>query len=400
MYLTKAEEAILNGELGPAKQLAAKLLVALGDRLGAEKLAPIESAHISGVSYKTMRDSGLQFLEYFSNLEGAKVCVPSTLNPAGMDTQEWEKMGIPKEFAEQQRKIIKLYSRMGVNVTCSCTPYLDGNVPRKGEIVAWGESSATIYANSVIGARTNRESATSSLLSAILGKTPYYGLHLYENRIGQLLIEVQCEITNSSDYGALGYLIGKIAGLKIPVIVGVNPRGLENKKSLGAAMAASGGVALFYTKENRYNTDYNSPNRMDKVIIDRKELYEAYEKLSTCNNTDEGLAVIGCPHCSLNELKQIQKELRWKKIRPDYKLWVFTSKTVYRKAKKLNIIPQIEKSGCEVYKDTCMIVSPIEKMGYKHILTNSAKAATYAPSFCKVNVTYMTKKDILKEITI
>ena len=180
MFLTKEEEALLAGEGGDGRQWAMELIVALGEIFGAEDLVPIRSAQLAGVSYKTVGDAGLEWLLDVSRT--SVVSVPTMLNPAGMDLKRWEEMGITEEFAAKQRSIIRAYSRMGVDLTCTCTPYLIGHAPSFGDHLAWSESSAVSYANSAIGARTNREGGPSALASAVIGKTPRYGLHLDENR--------------------------------------------------------------------------------------------------------------------------------------------------------------------------------------------------------------------------
>ena len=188
MDLTREEEAILNGEEGEGKQKAMELVTALGKIYGADDLIDITSAHLSGASYKTIDDGGLKYLEDMA-AGGAKVSVPSTLNPVGMDRERWAEMHITPEFAEKQLRIIDLYGQMGIRTTCSCTPYTGANVPSLGDHVAWAESSALSFVNSYIGARTNREGGPGALAAAILGKTANYGLHLDEKRRPTVVID-------------------------------------------------------------------------------------------------------------------------------------------------------------------------------------------------------------------
>ena len=179
MYLTKEEEKILAGEEGETLQKAMGILTALGDIYGADALIPVKSAQISGVSYKTIGDAGL---EWISDLKGT-VRVPSVLNPAGMDTENWERLGIDPAFAKKQIEILDVFKGLGVRPQCTCTPYyLKGFDVGYEDHLAWGESSAVSYANSVIGARTNREGGPSAISAALIGKTPNYGFHLPENR--------------------------------------------------------------------------------------------------------------------------------------------------------------------------------------------------------------------------
>lgn len=246
MHLTKDEEKILGGEEGETRRRAMELLVALGDLDNAERLVPISSAQISGASYKTIGDAGLDFLEEFS--KDAKTCVKATLNPIGMDREKWGEMGIPEKFARPQKRILDAYGKMGVDLTCTCTPYFIGNRPGAGEDIAWAESSTVVFANSVLGAHTNKEGGPSALAAAIIGKTPYSGLHLRENRSPKVAVKVDFKLT-SDDYTLLGYAIGKRIGQEIPLITGIDPSEDEHK-SLGAAMAASGAASMYVARDN------------------------------------------------------------------------------------------------------------------------------------------------------
>ena len=162
MHLSRNDEDILAGELGAVKQKAMEILVALGDIYEAERLVPIKSAQIAGVSYKTIGDAGL---EYLTDLTGS-VTVPTMLNPMGMDRYKWRQMGIDESFVEKQQAIIRKYELLGIDAQCTCTPYYV-NAPRKGSHLSWSESSAVSYANSVLGARTNREGGPSALAAAL-----------------------------------------------------------------------------------------------------------------------------------------------------------------------------------------------------------------------------------------
>ena len=247
LHLTSEEIAMLSGAEGRATQKAMQILVALGRIYGAERMIPVSSVQIAGVSYDNLGEAGLQFLSELAD-GGGKVRVPATLNPAGMDMENWQALGIPPEFAEKQMQVLEAFTRMGVTTTCTCTPYLIGNTPKFGEHLAWSESSAVCYANSIIGARTNREGGPSALAAALTGRTPEYGFHLKENRQPALTVVVNANLVENSDFGALGKLIGeKIEASKaIPYILGVHSATLENLKSFCASLATYGGAALFH----------------------------------------------------------------------------------------------------------------------------------------------------------
>ncbi|MCJ7742041.1 MAG: aconitase X catalytic domain-containing protein, partial [Methanoregula sp.] len=240
MYLDPEEEKMLAGEKGETRQKMLELLVALGKVFGAERLVRIRSAQVSGASYKTIGEYGLAWL---SSLD-ARVVVPAVLNPIGMPRGRWQEMGVEPAFAARQQAVIAAYERLGVNLECTCTPYYLHETSF-GDHLAWSESSAVSYANSVIGARTNREGGPGALAAALVGKTPCYGLHLDKNRKPDVIIEVKSDEKDRgiARYGALGYHAGKLVGNKIPYFRGITPNH-DQLKALGAAMAATGAVAL------------------------------------------------------------------------------------------------------------------------------------------------------------
>jgi predicted aconitase len=243
--LTREEEAMLGGEEGPGAAKLLELLVALGEVFGAERLVPVESAHIAGVSYKNLGEAGLGWLEEQAD-RGARARIKATLNPAGMDMELWREMGVPEEFAEGQRRVLEAFERMRVDPTCTCTPYLAGHVPGFGSQIAWAESSAVCFSNSVIGARTNRESGPTTLASAVTGLAALYGYRLDENRKPGAVVEIEAEMKTIMDYSALGYITGKSLGTTVPYFMGLGSPSLESKKALGAACATSGGIALWH----------------------------------------------------------------------------------------------------------------------------------------------------------
>jgi predicted aconitase len=258
MQLTIEQEEMLAGKSGQATRKAMEILFALGTIYGADRMVPVTSVQIAGVSFDNLGEAGLQFLSEMAD-GGGKARVLTTLNPAGMDLENWPALGISPEFACDQQRVIDAFSRMGVVTTCTCTPYLAGNLPHYGERLAWAESSAVCYANSVIGARTNREGGPSALAAALTGCTPSYGLHLDENRFPSITIIVDnFPATQSPEnypqhthlYGALGKLIGeKIESFpvrRVPYIRGVSRASLEELKSFCASVATYGGVALFH----------------------------------------------------------------------------------------------------------------------------------------------------------
>ncbi|MDD3399023.1 MAG: aconitase X catalytic domain-containing protein [Candidatus Methanomethylophilaceae archaeon] len=376
MYLNREEESILQGERGPGLQKAMELLVALGKVYEADGLVPISSAHLSGASYKTIGEGGIAFLEDISR--DVKVKVPSTLNPLGMDRERWSEMHVPEHFASRQLKIIDLYARMGVRTSCSCTPYTGENVPRFGDHVAWAESSALSFVNSMIGARTNREGGPGALAAALVGKTANYGLHMTENRRPTVIIEAQIE-EDPFQYTLLGQAVGKAIGNGIPFFRGIRPD-LECAKTLAAAMAASGAVAMFHVEGLTPEAVSQDVDGLERVSIGRDELRVAHDSLQQIEEPE--LLAFGCPHLTVKEMKEMAEFLRDKRKTKDVDIWFCTSREVREACP--DEVAVLERFG-PVLADTCMVVAPIETH-YKNSGSNSAKAANYLPTLCSQKV--------------
>ena len=383
MHLTKEEEKILDGEEGEVPERLFRLLVRLGDIYGAEKMIPVGSVQVAGVSYKSVGDPGLAFLEDMAS-KGAKVKVLTYLNPAGMDLENWEKLGFPKDFAKNQIRVMDAFKKMGIVVTSTCTPYLAGNLPRFREHIAWSESSAVSFSNSVIGARTNREGGPSALAAALCGRTPNYGLHLWEKRQPNVKINVDVNLDFSSDFGALGYFVGKQVKNKIPYFTGIKDANTDQLKALGAAMAASGAVALYHAENLTPEADLVEKDGLETINVSKKELDETYEKLNSGKDPD--IVILGCPHASLREISTLADKLKGKHLKKP--VWICTSRMMKEAADRMGFTEIIEKAGGNIVADTCMVVSPIERMGYKTTGVNSGKAANYLPGFCKQDVVF------------
>lgn len=393
MYLTSEEEKMYQGQYGPAVQKSMEILVALGDIYQAKKMVEITSAQISGVSYKTIGDAGLEFLEEMA--QSARVRVPSTLNPAGVDLDHWQELGFSKEFTKRQLRIVAAYQKMGITTTCTCTPYLASNLPILGSHIAWSESSAVCYANSVIGARTNREGGPGALSAAICGRTPLYGYHLESGRKASTVVEVLTEL-KGADFGALGYLVGKEVGGGVPYFQMINKPGPNDLKSLGAALASSGSVALYHVQD--ITPEYHLAMRglevgdVELMTVEESDIREVREKLSSSPRKPD-LICLGCPHASLDEVGEVASLLNGKNL--DNDLWVCTSILVKAAADRMGYTDAIEKAGGKVVTDTCMVVAPIEELDYQVIGVNSAKAAIYVPSMCGLEVVYDDLENLL-----
>jgi predicted aconitase len=369
MHLSSVEEKMLAGEEGYAVQKNMQILTALGDIFGAEKMIPVSSVQVAGVSYYNLGDAGLEYLETLAT-KGATTRVKTTLNPAGMDLENWPELGIDAEFARKQERVIRAFTNMGVIPSCTCTPYLVGNEPGRGDHIAWSESSAVTYANSVLGAMTNREGGPSALASAITGRTPAYGMHLEENRKPQVRVKIQTKLTLVPEFGALGYAVGKRIGPKIPLFEGIEGAGVEQLKSLCASIATYGGTALFHIH------DANHPQNEipeDTITIARTDIEGALRALND-EASDVDFVALGCPHCTLEEIKRIAGLLEGRKVTREF--WICTARQTMNEAAKEGYVEKIRASGAKFACDTCMAVAPL-KGRFKVLATDSAKACYY-----------------------
>ena len=375
MQLTREEEKMLEGEHGWANQVSMKILVRLGELYGATRLVPIQSAHLSGVSYKHMGDASIDFLQALAN-GGGKAKTLSTLNPSSFDPSYLTKR-YPQERLKQQSRIIDLYTKMSIKPTLTCTPYYL-HTSKQGQHLAWAESSAVTYANSVLGAWTNREGSPSALAAALIGKAPNYGMHQAANRQPNMLVKVETRLEGNEEYGALGINLGKILKDKVPMFKELGNPSDDDLKHLGAAMASSGMTALFHHQHQRIKL------HLETISIEAKDVKEAKASLCTTQETPD-LVFIGCPHCSQKELSSVAKLVEGERVRKNCELWVCTSRFMRDKEKKS--VATIERAGGHVLCDTCVLVTWLKDLGVNTLMTNSAKTAFYAPTLNEVDVT-------------
>jgi hypothetical protein len=375
MHLTPEEEELLSSDNETVAKCM-EILVAIGEIYGADRLIAIRSAQISGVSYDNIGDAGLEWLEGLN----ARVRVPAYVNPAGIDVKRWEEMGIDSEFYSKQMRVLKALQRIGAELSLTCTPYYL-HTPSFGDHLAWAESSAVCYANSVIGARTNRESGITAIASAIIGKTPCYGLHLKENRAPTIYVKVRNPNFNPS---LLGYVLGdKIPG-EVPLINLPRTVTKDELKQMGAAMAAKGNTALFHVEGvTPESGDFERPK--EKMEIDLTEF--------DSEKCVPDLIALGCPHLSSEELREIlsiSSRFYPRKVRKE--VWLFTSRKVYEENHE--VVRKLERMGFKVFCDTCMVVSPSTSK-YECVMVNSGKALTYLPKLRGVRVIFGSIKECI-----
>jgi predicted aconitase len=396
MRLNQEEKAMLEGKYGKATQKSMEILTTLGDIFEAENMIEVHGVQIAGVSYANLGEAGLEFLTEMA--EDGKVRVLTTLNPAGMDRENWQVLGIDEEFAINQNRALDAFAKMGIITTCSCTPYLIGNAPHFGQHIAWAESSAVCYSNSVIGARTNREGGPSALAAALTGRTPNYGYHLDKNRHGQVLVSVNAPVKGTDGFGVLGKIIGdKLVelGKKIPYITGISSATVEELKSFCASIATYGGTALFHMEEvtpeyNKYQKPSENTFEISQVNLDnaRAELID--------DEIEIDFVSVGCPHASIHEIANLAMLLEGKKVKKEF--WITTARPTKRIAEEAGYVKIIEDTGAKFAADTCCVVAPI-KGRFKGIMVDSAKACYYGRAKNKFKVKIGSIEQCVEEAT-
>jgi len=355
MHLTREEDQILNGEFGEGMQKAMELLVAIGDAYDAERMLPISRAHAASSG----QEGDMYFVELLANV-GASCRVPNSTNPV-YDIEYFHSIfeEIPKDQAEVARRVKEGYRRIGAILSWSCIPYLAENIPLFNETVAFSESSATPYVNSLIGARTNREAAQSALAAGVVGKTPEYGLHFRENRKGTFLVKMETSLKDEFDYSLLGYYVGNQIGYGIPVFTGVSRQPTtEELINLCSMSNTSGAMPMFHmpgftVEASTIEEAFQGEAPEDKITVTDYELKQVHEDLQTTSGKID-LVMLGCPHYTLKQVGDVARLLKGKRIRDDVAFWVCTTATVKLLAERLGYLGIIEKAGGHVVADTCI----------------------------------------------
>jgi predicted aconitase len=384
VYLTREEERIYDGESGWARQTCIRMLVRLGELFGADRLIPISSAHVSGVSYKTLGDAPIQFLKALADAD-TRVKVRTTLNPQSLDSEYLGKK-LPSRLKEPQLDILRQFERMGVTPSLTCTPYHLQRVKR-GSHNAWAESSAVVYANSVLSAWTNREGGPSALAAAAIGKTPDYGVHRPENRQARVTVRVEARLQSETELGALGVFLGKTLRDRIPAIQGLRGTSRDRLKQLCAGLATTGMANMFCFSAA-------GTKGAEMVSVERQQIEQTVGELTTASPCQPDMVYLGCPHCSLSELKRIAQRVDGKRVRRGTEFWVCTSRHTKRLAREH--VNKIEQAGGHVLDGVCTVVSWTEELGVRTIMTNSAKTAYYAPTLNRAETELAPLQDCLR----
>lgn len=405
MRLTERDEAMLNGEMGAAVQMGMRILVTMGRVYGAEKFLDIESAHIDGCLYHG--ESGIDFARRLVE-GGAQTVVPTTLNVGAVDLMHPEEFAGTAEQAAKAQELMRLYQEMGCLPIWTCAPYQTTQRPAFGQQIAWAESNAIVFANSVLGARTNRYGDFVDICAAITGRAPAVGLHLLENRRGQVVFYLQDipERLLKEDvlYPVLGYLVGSQAGNQIPVIKGLPEDVDEDQlKALGAAAASSGAVALFHvvgvTPEAETLDKALQGKRPEReIVVTLDDLRGMRGHLSTAEDGKIDVIALGSPHFSVGEFEMLLPLLR--QSPPKTEFIVCTHRLVLAALEKRGWLAELRGLGVRVVVDTCVVVAPIVRAKGGVLMTNSGKFAHYTPGNIGMQVVFGSLAECVRSASL
>jgi len=417
MFLTDEEKRMLGGEEGPGLQKSMQLLVKLGEAFDAERMIPANSAHIHcAISYDLLTEL----------TEGVSQCqVVTTTHPNAypniLDPEGCKRTGLPDNYdiyewihAGPWRKMEDIFRRLGWLLTYSCTPFYVGNLPKMGDVISWGGTSGAVTCTSMFGAAGSRESVPANVATSVTGRVPYMGMAIKENRYGQALVEVEgieFESLTNADYGALGYYIGSKTDSKNVVVTGMpGTLSLEQFRYLASPMPVSGATNICHvvgvTPEAR-TLEEAMGNRQPEMVINagKDQIKEAVDKLTTADSDEVDLVKFGCPHCSIVELRNIASLLTGKRVHPNVRLFIATSKQIYILAEDMGYIDVIKQAG-GVFTSTCVgsqdpfnLLGP--RLGVKNVATNSARSAHYSArtSGGKIKILYGSMKQCIDTAT-
>lgn len=402
MYLDSAQEGLLKGEGGDAKRIAMEMLTKVGDAVGAESLVPIRSAHVRA-DYLDLHDEGVELFEHLA-ASGGEFGVPTTANPASIDLVDWESFGISSEFAREQVRLCTAYYRLAGMPCWTSVPYQVCNFPKPGETVAWADPNSVVFANSILGSRTNRLTGRTDLACAILGMTPKFGMLLDDNRVADVVFRAPSGILSDLDYRSLGYLIGKSVGARVPALDGVPQDAVsDDLKHLGAAAASAGPLAMIHylgiSGDSRALGVAATGRMSERIDVSRSDL-ESVETEMNQTQENPDLVALGAPHLSVSELGSLARLLESRKMKQGIRLYAYTSQQAYEMATRAGIRADIEAAGGMLSQGTDADVSPLKAMGFHVVMTNSALLAQTLRTERAVKVRYASLRDIIREVTL
>ena len=396
------------GERGEAVALAMAVMTALGERYDAPDMVPIKGAHVDGCIYRGDEEASLVFAEHLA-ARGARVAVPTTLSAGARDLERWREMRLPEAFAAGCRRMEQAYLSMGTVPAWTCAPYLHAAALRVGDQVAWAESNAIVYANTVIGARTARYGDFSDICAALIGRVPRFDLHLAENRVGRILVRCPAaalaglDVSDPATWSAVGYALGTLVPDGVPVLEGM-PRAAtgDQLKALCAALATSGNVALIHvvgvTPEAATREQACGGRQPTRVLeLGARDLEQALATLSTASPGPVDLVNVGCPHASFTEVERIVDLLGGRPVAESVQFWLKTNRAVRERLAQTPLLAALETAGVMLLTDACIMAGHYYRYWpLRRVVTNSAKYAHYAPTGMRVETLFRSTAECVE----
>lgn len=375
--LSVADQAMLAGEEGEVAKLAMEIICTMAANQGAERLIDVAQAHIDGCIYAS--PANLTFAEKMADM-GARVCVPTTMNAISVDREHWQAQGVPATFGRPAARLADAYVRMGCQNTFTCSPYLLDTAPKQGELIAWAESNAVIYANTVLGARTAKHPDFLDLCIAIIGRAPLSGVYLDQHRFAERIIDVDVPVAfDDAFWPLIGYLAGKVSPDRIPLLRGLEEAKptAENLKALCAAFGTTSAAPMLHVAGVTPEAHLVSP-AADEARITKHDMADGWQLLNDGPDSVD-LVAIGSPHASLEECRAFADALQGTKAVTT--TIITAGRQVIASARGEGTLERLEASGVQVIPDLCWcsISEPVFPVEAKALMTNSGKYAHYGP---------------------
>lgn len=379
--LTENDQSILAGNRGSAAKTAMQILLDFAELQGARQLLGVSRAHIDACIYTG--PASLRIPQLLLDM-GARVAVPTTLNSISVDQRRWKEIGMDPELAAQAGELAESYLSMGATPSFTCAPYLLDSAPGGGENIGWAESNAVVFANSVLGARTQKYPDLVDVCIALTGRAPLAGSHSYEGRLPSVLVDIaKLPRVDDSLYPLLGYHIGKLVGGNIPFICGlddITPSG-SDLKAFSAAFATTASAPMFHIRGLTPEAKSLELQNLTRIPVDHMDLLNSWHELNTARDPSVGLISLGNPHFSLEEFDQLAQLCSGREKDPGVKMMITSGREIYQRASAAGFIRPLQEFGASIVTDTCwcMLGEPVVPRDIRNIMTNSAKYAHYAP---------------------
>lgn len=404
LSLNSSDVATLNGDRGKAAQVAMQIVTRMASIQGADSLIDIKQAHIDACVYNG--PSSLLFAQQLVDW-GGQVCVPTTLNAISVDQQRWQQQGIEAAVGQPASDLGDAYLAMGAKLSFTCAPYLLDSAPSMGEQIVWAESNAVVYANSVLGARTQKYADFMDVCIALTGRAPKVGSHMDSGRLPNLVLTVEPPKTvNDAYWPLLGYHLGLIAGFELPIVYGLENSAptTDNLKAFSAAFATTSSTAMIHIAGVTPEADIahrhllaptpDFPSRHIKA----SELLTTFQQLNTAHDTKVNMICLGNPHFSLSECCQLANLCEGNHKHAEVAVLVTMGRSIHERAIKAGYVKTLEAFGVQFITDTCwcMITHPVIPDRASVLMTNSGKYAHYAPGLVGKSIYFDSLKNCVK----